>query len=342
MDMNDRALREIVVSAGSKKEGVARRTGFVITAASEIMAIIALAKDRADLRGRLDRIVVGITRTEEAGPCRDLQATGAMMALLTEAIQPNLVRTVEGVPAFVHAGPLANIAHGTSSVISQEMGLRLADYVVNECGFAADLGAEKYIDIVYRSTGVSPLTPVLVTTVQSLRNQGRRSGEEFRTWCSIYSASSNCRQWWRSTVFRKIRMRTSRDWKACQENGALSARHTAFANGGAGSEELARRVVEIIEKNPGVRQNQFTKRKGLWKRRSRRLPGNLWGRRGDLERESQDEAAGLYGLGLRQIAGVHRQDTVLVFGQSETDGRAEGLGVERYRCVALGGSGIWW
>src|SRR6202790_2311519 len=172
MDMNDRALRDIVVNAGSKKEGAARHTGFVITAASEIMAILALAKDRADLRRRLDRIVVGITRTGKPVHAGDLQATGAMMALLTEAIQPNLVQTVEGAPAFVHAGPFGNIAHGTSSVVSQEMGLRLADYVVNECGFAADLRAEKYIDIVYRSTGVSPAAAVLVTTVQSLRNQG--------------------------------------------------------------------------------------------------------------------------------------------------------------------------
>ncbi len=132
MDMNDRALRDIVVNAGSKKEGAARRTGFVITAASEIMAIIALARDRADLRRRLENIVVGIARTGKPVFAKDLQATGAMMALLTEAIQPNLVQTVEGVPAFVHAGPFGNIAHGTSSVISQEMGLRLADYVVNE------------------------------------------------------------------------------------------------------------------------------------------------------------------------------------------------------------------
>ena len=172
MDMNDRALRHITVSAESKKDGAGRRTGFVITAASEIMAIIALAKDRANLRKRLDQIVVGVTRVGAPVHAKDLQSTGAMMALLSEAIQPNLVQTVEGVPAFVHAGPFGNIAHGTSSVVSQDMGLRLADYVVNECGFAADLGAEKYMDIVYRSTGVSPSAAVLVTTVQSLRNQG--------------------------------------------------------------------------------------------------------------------------------------------------------------------------
>src|SRR5579864_1830824 len=172
MDMNDRALRRIAVSLDSKKEGGGRKTGFVITAASEIMAIVALAKDRKDLRQRLDSIVIGVTRDGKPVRARDLAATGGMMALLADAILPNLVQTTDGTPAFVHAGPFGNIAHGTSSVISQQMGLRLADYVVNEAGFAADLGGEKYIDIVAQQTGNTPAAAVLVTTVQSMRNQG--------------------------------------------------------------------------------------------------------------------------------------------------------------------------
>ena len=257
MDMNDRALRDIIVSAGSKKDGAGRRAGFVITAASEIMAIIALAKDRADLRRRLENIVVGVTRTGKPVFAKDLQATGAMMALLTESIQPNLVQTVEGVPAFVHAGPFGNIAHGTSSVISQEMGLRLADYVINECGFAADLGAEKYIDIVYRSTGVSPSAAVLVTTVQSLRNQGE--GDLEKGIPNLVQHLQILRKFGLPTVVAVNRFPKDTDAdlqrleRACKENGALSARHTAFPDGGAGAEELARRVVEIIEKNPGAR-----------------------------------------------------------------------------------------
>lgn len=255
MDMNDRALRHIVVSADSKKEG-ARRTGFVITAASEIMAIVALAKDRADLRRRLDNILVGVTRTGAPVHARDLHATGAMMALLTEAIQPNLVQTIEGVPAFVHAGPFGNIAHGTSSVVSQEMALRLADYVVNECGFAADLGGEKYIDIVYRSTGVSPAAAVLVTTLQSLRNQGE--GDLKKGIPNLERHLQILRKFALPTVVAINRFPKDTDAdlerleRACRENGALSAQHTAFVNGGAGAEELARRVVEIIEKNPGA------------------------------------------------------------------------------------------
>ena len=261
MDMNDRALRDIIVSAGSKKAGVERRTGFVITAASEIMAIIALAKDRDDLRRRLERILVGVTRDAKPVYAKDLRATGAMMALLTEAIQPNLVQTVEGVPAFVHAGPFGNIAHGTSSIISQDMGLRLADYVVNECGFAADLGAEKYMDIVYRATGVSPAAAVLVTTVQSLRNQGE--GDLEKGIPNLVQHLHILRSFGLPTIVAINRFPKDTDAdlerleRACRENGATSARHTAFANGGAGAEELARRVVETIEKNPVVRANRI-------------------------------------------------------------------------------------
>jgi formate--tetrahydrofolate ligase len=256
MDMNDRALRDIVVSAGGKKDGAGRKTGFVITAASEIMAIIALAKDRADLRRRLENIVVGVSKAGKPVFARDLKAVGAMMALLTEALQPNLVQTVEGTPAFVHAGPFGNIAHGTSSVICQDMGLRLSEYVVNECGFAADLGAEKYIDIVYRTTGVSPSAAVLVTTAQSLRNQGE--GDLERGIPNLAQHLKILRSFGLPVVvaINQFPSDTQADLerleRACRENGALSARSTAFAQGGAGAEELAQRVVESIGRNPGV------------------------------------------------------------------------------------------
>ncbi len=180
LDMNDRGLRRITTNvAGPKKDGSAPRegsnqnAGFVITAASEIMAILALATDRENLRERLGAIIVAETKTGEPVRARDLDAVGPMMALLAEAIEPNLVQTTEGTPAFVHAGPFANIAHGTSSIVSQEIGLRVADYAVNECGFASDLGLEKYMDIVTRVSGIAPAAAVLVTTAQSLKNQGQ-------------------------------------------------------------------------------------------------------------------------------------------------------------------------
>ena len=176
LDMNDRALRHVIVGLGGKANGVPRETGFVITAASEVMAILALARDREDLRTRLSRIVIGLNLKGEPVRAGDLGATGGMMVLLNEAIMPNLVQTTEGSPAFVHAGPFANIAHGTSSVISQRMALALADYVVNETGFGADLGAEKYFNIVMPASGLRPDAAVLIASTRALCAQG--NGDE--------------------------------------------------------------------------------------------------------------------------------------------------------------------
>ena len=175
LDMNDRALRHVIVGLGGKSNGVPRETGFVITAASEIMAILALASSRGDLRKRLSNIVVGYNREGQLVGAADLKATGAMMVLLNEAIMPNLVQTTEHTPAFVHAGLFANMAHGTSSVISQHMALQLADFVVNESGFGADLGAEKYFDVVVPSSGIAPAAAVLIASVRALSTQGSRN-----------------------------------------------------------------------------------------------------------------------------------------------------------------------
>lgn len=177
LDMNDRALRHAMIGMGGKLNGSPRETGFVITAASEIMAIVALASSRADLRRRLENIVVGTDRKGRFVTAKELGAVGALMVLLNDAIVPNLVQTTEGTPAFVHAGPFANIAHGTSSVVSQKLALKLADYVVNESGFASDLGAEKYFDIVMRSTGIKPSAVVLIATVKAVRAHGSNNGQ---------------------------------------------------------------------------------------------------------------------------------------------------------------------
>jgi len=172
VDMNDRALRRIAVALDSKKDGGGRKTGFVITAASEIMAIVALAKDRQDLRKRLEGIVVGVTRGGKPVRAKDLNAVGGMMALLTETILPNLAQTTDGTPAFVHAGPFANIAHGNSSILADQIALKLADYVVTESGFGADIGMEKFMDIKCRYSGLQPDVVVLVATVRALKMHG--------------------------------------------------------------------------------------------------------------------------------------------------------------------------
>jgi len=172
MDMNDRALRDIVVSLGGVSNGFPRQTGFDITVASEVMAILCLSKDLEDLQKRLGDIVVAYTRNKTPVYCRDLKADGAMAVLLRDAFAPNLVQTIEGSPALVHGGPFANIAHGCNSVMATRLGLKLADVVVTEAGFGADLGAEKFMDIKCRQAGLKPAACVVVATVRALKMHG--------------------------------------------------------------------------------------------------------------------------------------------------------------------------
>src|SRR5499427_101312 len=251
MDMNDRALRHILLSLDTKKEGGGRQGGFIITAASEIMAIIALAKDRKDLRKRLEAIVVGVTRDGTPVRAKDLSATGGMMALLNEAILPNLVQTSDGTPAFVHAGPFGNIAHGTSSVICQEMGLRLADYVVNECGFAADLGAEKYFDIVMQQSRIVPSAAILVTTVRSMKNQGE--GDLERGLPNLGKHIEILKNFGVPIVAAINRFPDDSESELrrlaayCSARGVESALSEGFVKGGPGAKTLAEKVVETIE-----------------------------------------------------------------------------------------------
>jgi len=254
VDMNDRALRRVAVAVGSKGDGAGRETSFVITAASEVMAILGLASSRADLRRRLASIVVGVSRAGRPLTAGDLGATGAMMALLNDALLPNLVQTTEGTPALVHTGPFANIAHGTSSVLSQQMAMRVAGYVVNEAGFASDLGAEKYFDIAMRASGIQPAVVVLVATVQSLRAQGQGSLEE---------GFANLEHHVRALAGFNVPVlvainRFPADLPGeldaitveCLRLGVPSAVVEAFAKGGAGAIELAQEVVAAIEANP--------------------------------------------------------------------------------------------
>ncbi len=172
MDMNDRALRDIVVGLGGKPNGPAREDGFIITAASEVMAILALSSSLAELKERLGRMLVAFDTTGKPVTACDLNACGSMSVLLKDAIKPNLVQTIEHTPAFIHAGPFANIAHGASSVVATKMALKLADYVVTEAGFGSDLGAEKFIDIVCRTAGFKVDAAVIVATIRALKLHG--------------------------------------------------------------------------------------------------------------------------------------------------------------------------
>ena len=250
MDMNDRALRRIVTGIGGRDGGPARETGFVITAASEIMAILSLASSRADLRRRLGEIVVGFNTEGRPVIASDLKAVGPLMVLLNEALAPNLVQTTEGVPAIVHGGPFANIAHGTSSVLAQRIGLHLADYVVNETGFAADLGAEKFFDLVMPMCGHVPSAAVVIVTLKALRAQGGApDGPPQAGFPNLDRHLANIKRWGTPPVVALNRFTADSevDLKAvlehCHRQGVEAALSEGYLKGGDGMTDLADRVV---------------------------------------------------------------------------------------------------
>ncbi len=262
MDMNDRALRQINVALGGHANGFPRETGFVITAASEIMAILCLSRDLEDLKERLSKIIIGQTRGRKYVTAGDLKAQGAMAALLKDAIDPNLVQTIEGTPAFVHGGPFANIAHGTNTVIATKLALKLADYVITEAGFAADLGAEKFFDVVSRYAGFKPNTVVLVATIRALKMHGGEDKKNLsaenlealkKGMANLRVHVENIKKFGLPVVVAINRFATDTDAEIKlleDEIGKLDVRmalNEGFGKGGKGAEDLARAVVESIE-----------------------------------------------------------------------------------------------
>ena len=262
LDMNDRALRNIVVGLGGTAHGVPRETGFDITVASEIMAIFCLADGLEDLKSRLGRIVVAYTYDGKPVTAHDLKAEGAMTALLRDAINPNLVQTIEGVPAFVHGGPFANIAHGTNTVTATRMGLKLADYVVTEAGFASDLGAEKFMDIVSRYGGFNPSAVVIVTTVRALKLHGGADKTQLKVentealtkgLPNLEAHIENMKQFGVPVVVALNRFVDDTDAEleivenAVKKLGARLSLAEVWAKGGDGALDLADQVVEMIE-----------------------------------------------------------------------------------------------
>jgi len=262
MDMNDRALREIVCSLGGVANGYPREAGFDITVASEVMAIFCLAKNLDDLKERLGNIIVGYTRDRKPVRARDLKAHGAMAALLKEAIAPNLVQTLEGTPAFIHGGPFANIAHGCNSVLATTTALKLADYVVTEAGFGADLGGEKFIDIKCRKAGLTPDCVVLVATIRALKMHGGVKKEDLKSenlkaleagMTNLQRHVENVKKFGLPAVVSINRFSADTDAEIalvkekCKALGveALMADHWAL--GGAGAADVAKAVVNVID-----------------------------------------------------------------------------------------------
>ena len=280
VDMNDRALREIVVSLGGTANGYPRQDGFDIVVASEVMAIFCLATSLKDLKERLGNIVVGYTRDQKPVHARDLKAHGAMTVLLKDALQPNLVQTLENTPAFIHGGPFANIAHGCNSVIATRTALKLADYVVTEAGFGADLGAEKFIDIKCRKSGLRPSAVVLVATIRALKYHGgvdlkELGGENLgaleKGMANLERHVKNLREVFGLPCVVSIN-RFSADTPAEIEllRGKMSVLNvpvilaTHWADGGAGAADVARAVVEVIDRGQSDFKFAYEDSASLW------------------------------------------------------------------------------
>jgi len=262
MDMNDRSLRHIIVGLGGTTSGVPRETGFDITAASEVMAILCLSDDRKDLKRRLGSIFVGYTFDKQPIYARDLKVEGAMAALLKDAIRPNLVQTLEGNPAIIHGGPFANIAQGTNTVIATRMGLSLADYTVTEAGFGFDLGGEKFLDIKCQSAGLKPKALVMTTTIRALKYHGGAPLADLtepnvaaleKGLPNLEKHLENVAQFGLVPVIAINRFKTDSDEEiavikeAGERLGVRVALAEVWAKGGEGAEDLARAVIDIIE-----------------------------------------------------------------------------------------------
>ena len=269
MDMNDRALRDIVIGLGGTGNGIPREDGFNITPASEVMAILCMAENFEDLKTRLGNIYVGLTYDKKPIYARDLNAENAMAILLKDAVMPNLVQTMEGNPAVIHGGPFANIAQGTNTILATKMGLSLSDYVVTEAGFGADLGAEKFLDIKCVSGGLKPEAVVLVATIRALRHHGGSPKEEYNT-ASVERVSAgfpnlekhieNIKKFGLNPVVAINAFPTDTNeevqlvQKKCAEMGVTAIVARGWAEGGNGMTDLAEAVVKEIEGG----QNRFT------------------------------------------------------------------------------------
>ncbi|MDA8229212.1 MAG: formate--tetrahydrofolate ligase [Desulfitobacterium hafniense] len=268
MDMNDRALRKLIIGLGGRTEGIPRESGFDITVASEIMAILCLARDLMDLKERFGKIVVAYTYDGKAVTAHDLEAEGAMALLMKDAIKPNLVQTLENTPVFIHGGPFANIAHGCNSIIATRLGLKIADYLVTEAGFGADLGAEKFFDLKCRYGGLKPDATVIVATVRALKMNGGVAKENLGTEnlealargiVNLEKHIENIRKFGVPAVVAINRFPSDTEAeldfvaKRCRELGAEFALSEVFTKGGEGGKQLAQVVLNTIE----TKQSEF-------------------------------------------------------------------------------------
>ena len=315
LDLNDRALRHVVIGMGGKAHGVPRETGFDITVASEMMAILCLSRDLMDMKERLGRIVIGYTRSGRAVRADELGATGALTLLFKDAIKPNLVQTLEGTPVFIHGGPFANIAHGCNSIMATKFALKFADVVVTEAGFGADLGAEKFLDIKCRFAGISPDAVVIVATVRALKMHGGLSKKELekvdmtalkKGMANLAKHIENVQKFGLPAVVAVNAFPTDTpeelDFvrRECETLGAEVALSEVWAKGGAGGEALAEKVEAALQKKADFRY--IYDEKETIPEKIGKIAREIYGAAGvDFTKEAQRELEELEALGFDKM-----------------------------------------
>lgn len=316
VDMNDRALRNIVVGLGTTGDGIPRQDGFMITAASEVMAVFALASDPADLEARLGRIVLGYSRDQKPVRAADINAHGAMTLLLRNALAPNLVQTLEGTPAFIHAGPFGNIAHGCNSVIATRAGLAFGDVVVTEAGFGADLGAEKFLDIKCRTAGLEPGAAVIVATIRALKlhggvplpDVGKENVDALKKgFANLEKHVENLRKYGLPVIVGLNRFASDTQAEidsvldACKSLGVQASLADVHAKGGEGALELADMVIDTLDRAEARFQPLYALELGLAEK-VQTIAKEIYGADGvDFSPKAQKDIAKLESIGLKEV-----------------------------------------
>ena len=354
LDLNDRALRHVVIGMGGKAHGVPRETGFDITVASEMMAILCLSRDLMDMKERLGRIVIGYTRSGRAVCADELGATGALTLLFKDAIKPNLVQTLEGTPVFIHGGPFANIAHGCNSIMATKFALKFADVVVTEAGFGADLGAEKFLDIKCRFAGISPDAVVIVATVRALKMHGGLSKKELekvdmtalkKGMANLAKHIENVQKFGLPAVVavNAFPTDTSEELdfvrRECEALGAEVALSEVWAKGGEGGEALAEKVEAALQKKADFRY--IYDEKETIPEKIGKIAREIYGAAGvDFTKEAQRELEELEALGFDKMPVCMAKTQYSLSDDAALLGRPEGFRITVRELRLAAGAGF--
>ena len=354
LDLNDRALRHVVIGMGGKAHGVPRETGFDITVASEMMAILCLSRDLMDMKERLGRIVIGYTRSGRAVRAEELGATGALTLLFKDAIKPNLVQTLEGTPVFIHGGPFANIAHGCNSIMATKFALKFADVVVTEAGFGADLGAEKFLDIKCRFAGISPDAVVIVATVRALKMHGGLSKKELekvdmtalkKGMANLAKHIENVQKFGLPAVVAVNAFPTDTaeelDFvrRECETLGAEVALSEVWAKGGEGGEALAEKVETALQKKADFRY--IYDEKETIPEKIGKIAREIYGAAGvDFTKEAQRELEELEALGFDKMPVCMAKTQYSLSDDAALLGRPEGFRITVRELRLAAGAGF--